>query len=73
MEELEVTFEYDSAEEFTRSTQEMIPPVTNMLKPHPPELRQQVWQAVTDSARAHASEDGSVRLTNLVLLAAGRA
>jgi enediyne biosynthesis protein CalE5 len=73
VEELEVTFEYDSAEEFTRSTQEMIPPVTNMLKAHPPELQQRVWRAVTDSARAHASEDGSVRLTNLVLLAAGRA
>jgi enediyne biosynthesis protein CalE5 len=73
VDELEVTFEYDSAEEFTRSTQEMIPPVTNMLKPHPPELQQEVWQAVTDSARAHASEDGRVRLTNLVLVAAGQA
>ncbi len=73
VEELEITFEYDSAEEFTRSTQEMIPPVTNMLKPHPPEVQQQVWQAVTDAARAHASEDGSVRFTSLVLVAAGRA
>jgi SAM-dependent methyltransferase len=73
IEELEVTFEYDSAEEFTRSTQEMIPPVTNMLKPHPPEVQQRVWQAVTDAARAHASEDGKVRFTNLVLVAVGRA
>jgi enediyne biosynthesis protein CalE5 len=73
VDELEVTFEYDSAEEFTRSTQEMIPPVTNMLKPYPPELQQQVWEAVTDAARARASEDGSVRLTNLVLVAAGQA
>lgn len=73
VEELEVTFEYESPEEFTRSTQEMIPPVTNMLKPYPPELQQQAWQAVTDAARAHASEDGRVRLRNLVLIAAGRA
>ena len=73
VEELEVTFEYDSAEEFTRSTQEMIPPVTNMLKSHPPEVQQRAWQAVTDAARAHASEDGIVRMTNLVLVAAGRA
>ena len=36
--------------------------------------KEQVWQAVTDSARSRASEDGTVRLTNLVLLAAaGRA
>jgi SAM-dependent methyltransferase len=73
IEELEVTFEYDSAEEFTRSTKEMIPPVTNMLKTHPPEVQQQAWQAVADAARAHASEDGIVRFANLVLIAAGRA
>jgi SAM-dependent methyltransferase len=73
IEELEVTFEYDSAEEFTRSTQEMIPPVTSMLKPHPPEVRQRAWQAVTDAARAYASEDGIVRFASLVLVAAGRA
>jgi SAM-dependent methyltransferase len=73
VEELDVTFEYDSAEEFTRSTQEMIPPVTNMLKPHPPEVQQRAWQAVTDAARAHASEDGIVRFASLVLVAAGRA
>jgi enediyne biosynthesis protein CalE5 len=73
IEELEVIFEYSSAEEFTRSTQETIPPVTNMLKAHPPEVQQRAWQAVTDAARTHASEDGSVRLTNLVLVAAGQA
>ena len=72
VDELEVTLEYDSAEEFTRSVQALAPPITNLVKPHPPEVQQQVWQAVTDSARAHASDDGSVRLTNLVLVAAGR-
>ena len=73
VEELEVTMEYDSAEDFTRSVQALVPPITNLLKPHPPELQQQVWQAVTDAARAHVSEDGSVRMTNLVLVAAGQA
>jgi SAM-dependent methyltransferase len=73
VDELEITFEYDSAEEFTRSTQEMIPPVTNMLKPHTPEVQQRAWQAVTDAARAYASEDGIVRFASLVLVAAGRA
>jgi len=73
VEELDVTFEYDSAEEFTRSTQEMIPPVTSMLKSHPPEVQQRAWQAVTDAARAHACEDGVVRFASLVLVAAGRA
>ena len=73
VDELEVTFDYDSAEEFTRSVQELVPPMTNLLKPHPPERQHQVWQAVTDAARAHVSEDGSLRMTNLVLVAAGKA
>lgn len=72
VEELEITFEYDSAEEFTRSVQEIAAPIANLVKPHPPEVQHQVWQAVTDAARAHASEDGVVRMTNLVLVAAGQ-
>jgi SAM-dependent methyltransferase len=73
VEELEITMEYGSAEDFTRSVQALVPPITNLLKPHPPERQQQVWRAVTDAARAHASEDGSVRMSNLVLVAAGQA
>lgn len=73
IEELEVTFEYESAQEFTRSTREMIPPITNLLKPHPPEVQQRAWQAVTDAALGHTSADGTVRFANLVLVAAGRA
>jgi enediyne biosynthesis protein CalE5 len=73
VDELEITFEYDSAEEFTRSVQELVPPITNLVKSHPPEVQHQVWQAVTDAARAYVSEDGSLRLTNLVLVAAGQA
>jgi SAM-dependent methyltransferase len=73
VEELEITFEYDSAEEFTRSVQEIAAPIANLVKPYPPEVQHQVWQAVTDAARAHASEDGSVRMTNLVLVASGQA
>jgi hypothetical protein len=71
--EMEVTFEYDSAEEFTRSVRELVPPISSLLQPHPPEMQQQVWDAVTDAARAHAGGDGSVRMTNLVLVAAGTA
>jgi hypothetical protein len=73
VDELEITFEYDSAEEFTRSVQELVPQMTNLMKSHSPDMHQDVWQAVTDAARTHAAEDGKVRLTNLVLVAAGHA
>jgi len=73
VEELEITFEYESAEAFTRSVRELVPPITNLVTSHPAEVQANVWQAVTDAARTHASEDGSVRMTNLVLVAAGQA
>jgi enediyne biosynthesis protein CalE5 len=73
VEELEITFEYESAEEFTRSVRELVPPITNLVTSHPAEVQTNVWQAVTDAARTHASEDGRVRMTNLVLVAAGQA
>jgi len=73
VDELEITFEYDSAEEFTRSVQELVPQIANLVRSHAPEVQQDVWQAVTDAARTHGSEDGRVRMTNLVLVAAGRA
>ena len=73
VDELEVTFEYDSAEEFTRSVRELVPAITNLVTSRPPEVQQQVWQAVTDAAGTYASEHGSVRMTNLVLVAAGQA
>jgi SAM-dependent methyltransferase len=72
VDELEITFEYDSPEEFTRSVQELVPPITNLMESHSPEAQQEVWQGVTDAARVRASEGGSVRLTNLVLVAAGQ-
>jgi SAM-dependent methyltransferase len=73
VDELEITFEYDSAEEFARSVQELVPPITNLVASHPSDVQKQVWEAVTDAARAHVSGDGSLRLTNLVLVAAGQA
>jgi hypothetical protein len=44
-----------------------------MIEPHPPEVQEETWAAITDAVRERASDDGSVRLSNLVLLASGRA
>ena len=73
VEELEVSFEWDSAEEVTHFVQEIAPPIYNLVNPQPPEVQRDCWQAITDAVRAHASDDGRVRLSNLVLVAAGRA
>jgi SAM-dependent methyltransferase len=73
VEELEVDITWDSAEEYARFTREIAPPISALLAGHPPEVQDETWAAVADAARQHASADGTVRLTNLCLLAAGRA
>ena len=44
-----------------------------MINPHPPEVQDEAWAAITDAIGEQADDDGAVRLSNLVLLAAGRA
>jgi SAM-dependent methyltransferase len=73
VEELEIAFEFESAAEFTRHIRAIAQPIRNLLKAYPAEVQEQAWQAVTDVAHSHAADDGSVRMSNLVLVAAGRA
>jgi SAM-dependent methyltransferase len=73
VEETEVAFEWQSPEEFTTFIKEIAPPITAMIAPHPPEVQDETWAAITEAIRPAAGEDGKVRLSNLVLLAAGKA
>jgi len=72
-EETQVDFEWASPEEFTTFMQELIPPITAMINPNPPEVREKAWAAITDAVREHADGDGRVKMSNLVLLASGTA
>ena len=73
VEEAEVTFEWQSPEEFTTFIGEIAPPITAMIAPHPQEVQDETWAAIADAIREAAGDGGAVRLSNLVLLAAGRA
>ena len=73
VEEAEINFEWESPEGFTTFIKEIAPPITALIEPHPPEVQEETWAAITDAVRERASDDGTVRLSNLVLLAAGRA
>src|SRR5205809_3211403 len=72
VEEIELDFEYDSPEEFTRFIREIAPPVSNLMRSHPQEVQDETWAAITDAIRAHAGDDGKVRMKNLATVAAGR-
>jgi enediyne biosynthesis protein CalE5 len=73
VEEANVSFEWRSPEEFTTFVKEIAPPIRAMIDPHPPEVQEETWAAITEATRQVAADDGAVRLSNLALLAVGRA
>jgi SAM-dependent methyltransferase len=73
VEELETTFELDSAEHYTEYTSAIAAPIVAMIAPHPEEVQRETWDAITEAARQRAGDDGRVSLTNQVLIAAGQA
>jgi SAM-dependent methyltransferase len=73
VEEAEVTFEWQSPEEFTTFVREIAPPVSAMMKDHPEDVQAATWGAITEAVRERADDGGRVRLSNQVLLASGRA
>jgi enediyne biosynthesis protein CalE5 len=72
VEETELGFEWESPEEFTTFIKEIAPPISAMIDPHPPDVQEETWAAITEAVR-EATGGGAVELSNLALLAAGRA
>jgi SAM-dependent methyltransferase len=73
VEETDVAMDWDSPEEFTTFVKEIAPPITAMIEPHPQDVQDETWAAITEAVRETAGEDGSVSFQNLALIAAGRA
>jgi SAM-dependent methyltransferase len=73
VEETQVVISFASPEEFTTHVQDIVAPLVALLEPHPQEVRDAAWNAVTEAARQHAGDDGTVTMTNKVLLASGTA
>jgi SAM-dependent methyltransferase len=71
--EMNVDLEWESAEAFAQFVEEIAPPITALLAPHPADVQEETWAAITEAARQQAGEDGTLRLSNLALVAAGSA
>jgi hypothetical protein len=71
VEQIELVLEWESPEEFARFTREIAPPIRALLANETQEVKDETWAAVVEAARPLAGDDGTVRLTNLVLVAAG--
>ena len=65
--------EWESAEQFTTFVKEIAPPISALLAPHPEDVQEATWSAITEATRAVADKDGAVKMTNLALMAAGKA
>jgi SAM-dependent methyltransferase len=73
VEQADVDFEWASPEEFTTFVKEIAPPISALMANNSPEEQEASWNAITDAIREHAGGDGPVRLTNVALMASGRA
>jgi enediyne biosynthesis protein CalE5 len=68
IERMPVTFEFESAEDFTRMREDVAFAFRSLLARQSPELRRQIIEAVTDAARKFTQTDGKVRTTNETIL-----
>jgi len=68
IERMPVTFEFDSAEDFTKMREDVASAFRGLLARQSPELRRQIIAAVTDDARKFTQADGKVRTTNETIL-----
>lgn len=61
-EPLSLTFEWASAEDYTRFQQDIAAPVVALVAKEPPARQAAVWRAITEAARQYAGADGTVRM-----------
>ena len=61
-----VTFEFDSAEDYTKFNQDIVAPIRTMLSNETDTKREQVWNDVTEQAKLKYSDhdSGHVKFVN---------
>jgi hypothetical protein len=72
-EKIAVTFEFDSAEDYTKFNQDIVAPIRTMLSNETENTREQVWNDVTEQAKLKYSdhESGHVRFVNEAICIVG--
>ncbi len=73
VEDVEVSFTFASADEFTVFVREIAPPISAIFAPHPQDVQDAGWAAITAAMAEKAGSDGSVEMANQVLIATGSA
>jgi SAM-dependent methyltransferase len=73
IERMPVTFEFDSAEDFTKMREDVSSAFRGLLARQTPELRHQILTAVTEAARKFIQSNGKLPITNETILFAAHA
>jgi SAM-dependent methyltransferase len=73
VEEIEISFEWESADEFVAMVKDTVPPLVALIAKNAPDDPNRVWDTILAAVKQSASDDGTVRFSNLALLAVGRA
>jgi SAM-dependent methyltransferase len=73
VEEMELALDWASPEEFSGYIKDIVAPIIKMVEAHPEDVQEKAWKAIADDIRSDAESDGSLRLSNKVLLAVGTA
>jgi ubiquinone/menaquinone biosynthesis C-methylase UbiE len=72
-EKIEVTFEFDSAEDYTKFNQDIVAPIRTILSNETENTRKQVWNEVTEQAKLKYSDhnSGHVKFVNEAICIVG--
>src|SRR5205823_2410112 len=73
VEETEVSFQWESSDEFVAMVKDTVPPLVALIAKHAPDDRDIAWEAIIGAVKERASDDGTLTFSNLVLMAVGRA
>jgi SAM-dependent methyltransferase len=73
VEDMEITLEWSSPEDFSGNVKDVIAPITRMVEAQPKDVQEGAWKAIADDIRSEADSDGTIKLPSLILLAVGRA
>ena len=68
IERMPVTFEFESAEDFTQMREDVASAFRALLARQSHDMRREIVAAVTDAARKFVESDGKVRTTNETIL-----
>ena len=73
IERINVTFEFDSAEDYTRFTQDIAAPVHAMITNQTLERKEHIWKAVSKAAAKYANnQNGHIHLDNEAICIVGK-